>query len=399
MKNNGIQVLDRMRTDVTTTSLKVITGGETLNIAESDNAQKEIKKTNEHLLYLSNATSEAIWDWNMQTGRVICNQALHNLIGSDLNDVFDLDWCYQCVHPDDRDKLRLRINSVLDKKEQSWEMEYRFTNNDGGYIIICNRGFVIYENNEPIRMIGSLQDISPIKKLETQLLDQKLKQQKGIAEAIIQAQEEERTRIGHELHDNVNQILSTAQLYVSLLDPEKDNFSEIKKKSMETILLGIEEIRILSKEMVIPTLRGDGLLGSINSIVDELHFIDMFNISFTHSKKCDVESLSKNKKITLYRIIQEQVKNIVKYSKAKNVAISLDCINSQLRLLIQDDGVGFDSTNTKRGLGLSNIYERTRLDNGKVILKTSPGYGCSLMINIPIDDKHIFSNPSYGSSL
>jgi PAS domain S-box-containing protein len=375
---------------INTISAETMIGGEALDITKSYNARQEIRKTNEHLLYQSRATTEAIWDWNMQTGHIFCNEALHDLIGSDLNEVFDLDWCYQCIHPEDRDKLKNRIKSVLEKKEQSWEMEYRFGNNEGCYKMFCNRGFVIYVNNEPIRMIGSLQDISEMKKLETQLIEQKLKQQKGIAEAIIQSQEEERTRIGHELHDNVNQILSTAQLYLNLLDPHKDNFAEIKKKATEIILLGIEEIRILSKEMVIPTLRGDGLLTSINCIVDDLRFINQFKIMFTHSDRCDIESLSKNKKITIYRIIQEQIKNIIKHSNAKNVEISMECAKNQLRLIIQDDGIGFDSKNTRRGLGLANIYERTRLDNGKVILNTSPGNGCSLMVNITIDDKHIF---------
>jgi PAS domain S-box-containing protein len=374
-------------------SSETMIGGEAMDITETYNARNEIRKTNEHLLYLSKATSEAIWDWNMQTGDIFCNLALHNLVGSDLNEVYDLDWCYQCIHPDDIDKLKRRIKSVLEKKEQSWETEYRFKNTDGSYKMLHNRGFVIYENNQPIRMICSLQDISKIKKLETQLLEQKLKQQKGIAEAIIQSQEEERTRIGHELHDNVNQILSTAQLYISLLDPHKDNFAEIKKKSMETILLGIEEIRILSKEMVIPTLKGEGLIASINDIVNDLRFINLFHINFTYNKQCDIESISKNKKTNLYRIIQEQVKNIIKYSKAKNVEISLDFINNQIRLSIKDDGIGFDSKNTRRGLGLSNIYERTRLDNGKIILTTSPGNGCSLIVNIANDGNHIFSKP------
>ena len=369
--------------------------GEASDNPDTCKAKQEIRKTNEHLLYLSKASSEAIWDWNMQTGHILFNLALHNLMGSGLNEVFDLDWCYERIHPEDLEKLKQRIKLVFENKEQSWETEYRFRNTNGKYQMLYNRGFVIYENNEPIRMIGSLQDISEIKYLESQLLEQKLKQQKRIAEAIIQAQDEERTRIGHELHDNVNQILSTAQLYLSLLDPQNDNFLELKKKTMETILLGIEEIRILSNEMVMPILRGTGLIASINDIVNDLRCFNMFNIVFTHSKDCAIEYISMNKKTTLYRIIQEQVRNIVKHSKAKNVEITLEFVNNQLRLSIVDDGIGFDSKNTRRGLGLSNIYERTRLDNGKIILTTSPGRGCSLLVNIVNDDKHIFSQEPY----
>jgi PAS domain S-box-containing protein len=369
------------------TTSEMMIGGEALDITEAYNARQEIKKTNEHLVCINQATSEAIWDWNMQTGHIFCNQVLHNIIGVDLGEVFDLNWCYQRIHEEDRQKIERIIKIVLEKKELSWEAEYRFRNSDGSYKLIYNRGFIIYENNEPIRMIGSMQDISVIRKLENDLVEQKLKQQKGIAEAIIHSQEEERTRIGYELHDNVNQILGTAQLYLSLLEPSKENFAEVKEKARKAILLGIDEIRKLAKEMVMHSLLEEGLLASINGIVEDLHFVKPFNITFAHDKKCDVEILSKNKKITLFRIVQEQIKNIIKYSNAKNVKISLGCSNDCVQLFIVDDGVGFDSKNTRRGLGLSNIYERTRLDNGNVILNTSPGEGCSLEVNIPFGSK------------
>jgi PAS domain S-box-containing protein len=227
------------------------------------------------------------------------------------------------------------------------------------------------------------QEEKKIRTLETQLESQKLKQQKGIAEAIIKAQEDERTRIGHELHDNVNQILSSGQLYLSLLSPSLDNFQEIKEKTMKILQLGIEEVRKLSKTMVTPDLRGGGLVASIRELVEELRFTKLFNIGFVHSNLCDVESMNQGKKITLFRIVQEQTKNIVNYSGAKNIEIELQCGSDQVRLLIKDDGKGFDAANTHRGLGLSNIYERTRLYNGKVVLTTAPGKGCSLIVNIP----------------
>jgi PAS domain S-box-containing protein len=369
-----------------------LVGGEALDITEAYNARQEIKNSNERLLYMSKATSEAIWDWNMRNGVIFCNQSLHGLIGTDLNQVYDMNWFYRRIHPEDKSKVEWKIKKVLERKEKSWEAEYRFQSIDGEYKMVYNRGFVIYEDNLPIRMIGSLQDISEVRQLESQLVDQKLKQQKGIAEAIIHSQEEERTRIGHELHDNVNQILSTAQLYLSMLGPKKNDFEEVKEKASEMIMLGIEEIRKLSRQMVVANLNEGGLLESIKDIVADLRFINPFNIVFNHNQHCDVEVLSKNKKITLFRIVQEQIKNIVKYSGSKNVEISLFSNPEQVKLVIRDDGIGFDSKNTRRGLGLSNIYERTRLDNGKVILDTAPGKGCCLTVSLPSDNKSLFSS-------
>lgn len=360
-------------------------GGKALDITESYHAAQEAKKVNERLFYISRATSEAIWDWNMATGQIFCNQALQQLVGSELADVCDLDWCYQSIHEEDRDKVERIIRDTLEQKAQSWEAEYRFLTIGGNFKTVYNRGFIIYENNQALRMIGSLQDISEIRKLENQLVVQRLKQHTKVAESIIHAQQEERARIGHELHDNVNQILTSAHLYLNLLTPDNPEFEEIREKASDITLLAIEEIRDLSKDMVMPDFKEDGLVGSIQHLVDDLRYTKLFNIEFTHNDKWGIELLDPNKKITLFRIVQEQSKNIIRYSKAKNISISLHCSDDQVRLLIRDDGKGFDATTTRRGLGLSNIYERTRLYNGKVRLNTAPGKGCALIVNIPLE--------------
>jgi signal transduction histidine kinase len=232
-------------------------------------------------------------------------------------------------------------------------------------------------------MVGSLQDISEIKQLEAKLFREKLKKQKQIAEAILQAQEQERTRIGHELHDNVNQILFTAKLYLDLINPASEEEQAIKEKTQEFILLAIEEIRKLSKELVTPQLKENGLIPCINELLDQLGIIDPFNTDLILGDEYKIEALNLNIKVTLFRIIQEQIKNIIKYSEARNVLVQLSVTQGTVHLLIRDDGIGFDASQTRRGIGLFNIYERTNLYNGKVDLQTQPGKGCSIRIIIP----------------
>jgi signal transduction histidine kinase len=210
------------------------------------------------------------------------------------------------------------------------------------------------------------------------------KQLKKVAETIVRAQQEERARIGHELHDNVNQILTSAYLYLSILNRDCPQFEDVRKKAMEILLLGIEEIRQLSRDMVMDDLKHEGLIGSVRHLINEVYVTKLFNIQLVHSDISSIEALDCCKKIMLFRIIQEQVKNIIKYSHAKNIDISLDCCNDQFRLQVRDDGDGFDPATTKKGLGLSNIYERIKQYSGKVILDSAPGRGCSLIVNIPL---------------
>jgi PAS domain S-box-containing protein len=223
-----------------------------------------------------------------------------------------------------------------------------------------------------------------LRELETQLAEHRLAEQKGIAEAIIRAQEEERTRIGHELHDNVNQILASGKLYLNLLNKNIGNFGEVKEKTMEILELAIEELRILSREMVLPDLKRGGLVASIEDLVNDLRFCKLFEVKFNHCGTSELEQMNQSKKVTLFRIIQEQTKNILKYSKASTVEISLHIRNNWARLEIKDDGVGFDPEKIRRGLGLSNIYERTRLYDGRVRLNAAPGNGCCIIVTIPL---------------
>ncbi|HUB61643.1 MAG TPA: ATP-binding protein [Puia sp.] len=205
----------------------------------------------------------------------------------------------------------------------------------------------------------------------------------GNAEAIIRAQEEERARLGHELHDNVNQILASAQLFLGQLDPANREFTQVKTRTAEILTLAIEEIRHLSRDMVMPDFKEMGLTGSIRRLAEDLQYCKPFDIRFLYDNQRSIESLDEHRKITLFRIVQEQIKNIIKYARAKHVVIDLHADANHVRLEIADDGRGFDPAATRRGLGLSNIYKRTRLYAGEVQLETAPGRGCTLIVHLP----------------
>jgi PAS domain S-box-containing protein len=205
-----------------------------------------------------------------------------------------------------------------------------------------------------------------------------------ITDSIVRAQQEERERIGHELHDNVNQILTTANLYLRL--PEEDYYrsEDIRSKVSELTETAIEEIRQLSRGLITPHFNELGLVGHITRLVNDIRHASFCEIQFTHDDRSDVELLEKDRKLALFRILQEQIKNIIRHARASNIRITLTCNEGQIRLCIEDDGQGFDATRTPHGLGLAHIYERSRLYHGEVSLDTSPGRGCLLTVRMPI---------------
>ena len=334
----------------------------------------------ERLLYLNRTTSEAIWEWDITNGDIYRNKQLQKLTGFSQDNAKDLSWWFNRIHPNDKERVQASVSDALEQKKISWEEEYLFQCADGLYKVIHDRGFVVYENNAPVKMIGSLQDVTELAQLKEQLAEEKQSYQKEIAESIIDAQEKERINLGNELHDNVNQILTTARLYLDMMNPSTIEDKDIKEKTKELISMAYDEIRKLSKELVSPQLKSESIVQVIQELANELKASGKFSISFNHHPAVWV---SKNLKTTIFRIVKEQIKNIVRYSEATEVIIDLQSSISGILLCITDNGKGFDPSATRSGIGLININERVKLYNGTVKLDTAPGKGCKLTVEIP----------------
>jgi PAS domain S-box-containing protein len=359
-----------------------LVGGHAVSLPDKAKIEADLREANERLLTLNQATTNAIWEWDMQTGKVFRNEALMEMIGYNPDDSKGLSWWLRRIHPEDRNKVSDKVKEATDNNEHSWQNEYRFKCADGEYKHIHDKGFVIYENGLPVKMVGSLQDVSDLKELENKLADERLHRQAEISETVIRVEEKERTRIGYELHDNVNQILSSTLLFVDMIEPTGRDQKQLKQKSIASIKEAIEEIRKLSKELVVPQLKQQGLIESIQYLIDDIHLTHPLRIKFTHDLESDL--LSAGKKVTLFRIVQEQLKNILKHSKAKRAEVLLQTKQNIVQLLIKDNGAGFDPAKTHQGIGLSNIYERVGFFNGTADIQTTPGKGCAMTITLSV---------------
>jgi len=158
-----------------------------------------------------------------------------------------------------------------------------------------------------------------------------------------------------------------------------------KAKSVTIQLLkeAIDEIRKLSRGMVLQKLQKDTLLESVKAFIEDVKSIHKINIIFgVHH--FNEELISDHKKVNIYRILQEQFRNIIEHSRAKTVVMTLETDDRHVELIIDDDGIGFDPNHQVDGIGLINIRERIRNLHGHCEIATSPGKGCRLHISIPI---------------
>ena len=133
-----------------------------------------------------------------------------------------------------------------------------------------------------------------------------------------------------------------------------------------------------------PTLGDLGLIESIRELCDSLKRAHKFTIDFFF-RYFSEEQLPDNLKLMLFRIIQEQVNNIVRHAQAGSIQIKLQSDAEYIILTITDDGKGFDPANYIKGLGFKNIANRAGLFNGKADIESAPGKGCTLSVIIPLE--------------
>lgn len=224
-------------------------------------------------------------------------------------------------------------------------------------------------------------DITERKQLENQLERERLEKQLEITNAVITAEENERQEIGRELHDNIQQILVSSRLFLSMVkknDISESGYSYLQQTN-QMIWSAITEIRNLSHSMIAPFLEKTTLKEAIENLISNTTGASGIKITM-ETTGLDEEKLSEKLRLTVYRIIQEQFNNILKYSKASLVLLTIVQDNENLALIIKDNGTGFDMSKKTAGIGLMNIKARASLFNGEVSIHSSPGQGFELNV-------------------
>jgi signal transduction histidine kinase len=206
--------------------------------------------------------------------------------------------------------------------------------------------------------------------------------QRRLTKQIISAQEREREKIGYELHDNVNQILTTVKLYLEMAISTPDMADKLLPKSIEHVMDCIKEIRNLSRELSGTTLGTQSLIDSMKALIESVELSGKVKIRFDHNDYHT--TLEKEQKQALYRIVQEQLTNILKHAGATEVTIILSQACDQTELEVRDNGKGFDTNAKRNGIGLNNILSRAKVFGGGMKIVSANGQGCSLKVWLPI---------------
>jgi PAS domain S-box-containing protein len=226
-------------------------------------------------------------------------------------------------------------------------------------------------------------DISELKRLEQERVDDQIEEQKKITRAMLHAQEVERNQLGQELHDNINQLLAAIKMKLAYCLRHYERGVPAVVECMEHVQEAILETRNLSHRMVMPRFAESSFKEALKQLTSNYQ-------NENRAVKLETSRLEEKKipatiKEALFRIAQEQLNNIEKYANASNVTVQLAGMPEQITMLIGDNGRGFDINKKRTGIGITNILNRVESYNGSASIISAPGKGCKLIIEVPLN--------------
>ena len=348
-----------------------------------DSSQAE---NNDWIRSIAKTAYDVTWDWDVVTNQISFGTSYEKVFGYKLptTKVSFKKWM-DFFQPKERDVMKGKIKTVFESDKKTWEDSFQFICPSGNLAHIIIRSNIIRnDTGKAIRMIGVIHDISKLQKLE-ETLDREIKlNQTQITEAVVEAKEMERSDIGKELHDNVNQLLGASMLYLDMARKDIKNGEIYLIHSSEYTFTAIEEIRKLTKGLVTDTIKAFGLCAAIEDIVRDTMEACPVKIHCVLHPPLE-KGMSDKFKLNAFRIVQEHLNNILKHAKASDIYIKMSGIGGKFTLTIADNGIGFDNTKklSQTGIGMRNIISRAEFYSGSARFITKPGNGCKLVITFP----------------
>ena len=314
----------------------------------------------------------AILDWNFKNGYYEANEIFFDLVELS-NKIFlpsPENFIYSIVHPDDREQMENVISEMFDKECDSMTEKFKIISGFHKVKWVKMRGNLLREEGNKVRFISVLIDIT-----------HEVEQEQEIMKATLEAQEKEKKRLSHEIHDGLQQTILTAKLNFESAWSKKDLHQKRYETGLQYIEKAITEARELSHTLIPMQLNEYGVVQSIHNLIEATRQ----DIDIIFFENLEERRLDKVSELSLFRIVQEAINNILKHSNAKEVFIQLIYTPSKTSLTIEDDGKGFYPEEIKNGYGLSSMRNRALSIRGRFEVHSSPGKGSFISVEIPED--------------
>jgi two-component system, NarL family, sensor histidine kinase UhpB len=356
-------------------------------------AEEASRLAHERFESVALATTEAIWDWNLETNTVWWSDGILKLFGYRPEDVSSkVEWWLERLHPEDKDRVLRAIRRVTDSGGRTWAGYYRFRRKDGSYASVMDHGYIV-QNSEgkPARVVGGIRDISERRKAEEALKSSR-RQLRALSARLQSAREEERAHVAREIHDELGQVLTAAKLDLDWVE------RKIGEREHDRSLNPLLDRMVECGEMI------DSAIHSVQRIATDLRpgLLDHLGLAAALRQEahrfqkrsgiaCELQ-LAPNKlglppevAMAIFRIFQEALTNVARHSEASAVRVTLEADTERVVLQVEDNGRGIrpDDVAAARSLGLLGMRERASVLGGDVAIEPVTPRGSRVTLRLP----------------
>ena len=269
-------------------------------------------------------------------------------------------------------------------------MDVLFQRKDGSLIdISLSTAPLLDDKGQNVGAMLMLEDITRRKQAEKRILGYQ-KQLRLLASQLLLAEEQERRRIATELHDRIAQSLGSARIKLGMLkrSAPAGGFSEAVQEIDDLIEQTVGDTRSLTFELSPPVLYELGFEAAMSWLAEHMH--ERYGLACEVQDDKQAKPITEEVRVLLYRAARELLTNVVKHAHARHVRIVLRRQDENVRIIIEDDGVGFDPSTIDahscrlNGFGLFNIRERLDHIGGKLEMESAPGRGARACLTAPL---------------
>ncbi len=369
------------------------------DITERKRAEKALQQAHQEHQELVNTIDGIVWEADAQTFQFsYVSQKAERLLGYPIAQwLNEPTFWADHIHPDDRERtVAFCVNATKEMRDHTFEC--RMLTADGHTVWLHDIVTVVVVNNQAVNLRGVMVDITERKRTEEERarllkeVQDNHERLQHLSRRLLDVQEEERSRIARELHDETGQSLTALLLGLRMLDEmSTSETAQARVDDLREIAArALDEVKRLAMGLRPALLDDLGLEAALKRLAEDsgkTHgiFVDL------HMNGLNKRRMAFPVETTIYRIVQEALTNAGRHAAARNVSILLTGSESSVKLIIEDDGRGFDVENTLRlsdsakHLGLLGMHERVALLHGTFSVESTPGSGTTIYVQLPLE--------------